>query len=81
MTPAGFGGFGLKTTGGRFASLGLKTQGGYWDGMWHHQKAYVEAKLSREGFVAVRCKELNLDHYAPRVKWFKEISKGSIGNV
>jgi hypothetical protein len=39
----------------------------------------VEAKLLHQGIVAVRCAKLDLDHFAPRVNWFREISRGNLG--
>jgi hypothetical protein len=41
-------------------------------GMWRHQRACLKAKHLHEGLVAIHCKELNLDHFAPMVKWFRE---------
>jgi len=55
--------------------------GGFGGGTWHHWGVCVEAKLSREGSVAVRCTDVYLDHFAPGVKWFKEISRGKLGIV
>jgi hypothetical protein len=48
---------------------------------WCHREACIEAKLSHEGCLVVRCFYLKLDHYAPRDKWFSKISKGIVGNV
>lgn len=39
---------------------------------WHHKRVCVKVKLSHDGPVAIRCKELNLENFAPRVKWLNQ---------
>jgi hypothetical protein len=50
-------------------------------GTWHHHEACAETKQSHEEPVAIRCLDLKLDHYAPRVKWFSKISMAIVENV
>jgi len=69
-----FGGLGLKTTDGRFLKFGpqnlVGVPAGTGGGMWHHCEACAEAKQSRKERVAIGCTNQDLDHFAPRVKWF-----------
>jgi hypothetical protein len=37
---------------------------------WRHHEACVETKQSREEPMAIECTNLELDHFAHRVKWF-----------
>ena len=63
----GFGGFCLKTMGGRFAGFGPQNP---------RQDLGTECVITRElasrRSVFVRCKELNLDYFAHVLKWFKK---------
>jgi hypothetical protein len=45
--------------------LSLKTwpDGGSRGGTWYYERACIEVKLLYEGIMAVRCLELNLDHF------------------
>lgn len=60
--------FVLKTTGSDLSYLGLKT-GENFRVTCDIIGAYVEVKLSHEGYVSIKCKEL----HAPRVKRLNNI--------
>jgi hypothetical protein len=42
---------------------------------WHHCEACVEAKQSCEEIVAIRCIDLELDHFVPGLSGSAKISK------
>lgn len=73
-----FGGLSLKTIEGRFLGFGLQNLVGVAAGMgggtWRHLEAYVEAKQSREGPMAIRCTNIELDHFASKLNGSAKIS-------
>ena len=46
---------------------------------WRHREACVETKHSHEEPVAIRCLDLKLDHFAPRLSGLVKISKALLG--
>jgi len=74
---------GLKTIDGRFLEFGPQNPFGVPVGMggctWHHREACVEAKHSREEPVAIRCLDLKLYDFAPRLSGLVNISKALLG--
>lgn len=67
-----FYGLDLKTTSARFSGLDFKIQQG---DMWRHCEVCIETIQSCEQRVAMRCTDLMLDHFTPRLNGPSEIFK------
>jgi len=59
-------------------NLGLKIWDGVRGGTWCHREAYIEAKHSHEGLMAVGYTDVYLDHYSLGLSGLGKISKGRL---